>query len=214
MTNKGMVVCCLTLLLVHSSGVSTTAAAQTPGSLDGSELRLAIAVFAPPDMTKSLVDRIFKEAKAIWGPTGISLDWYRVTPKDVVRTWQLDVTIDDDPDGAVTEQAALGSILFTADGPEPSIHLFRATAEASILRAEGVGDTSVFTHEILVGRALGRALSHELGHYLLKSKEHSLCGLMRATWRSEEFLAVGRSGFELTSQQREIAAHFVQGARS
>jgi hypothetical protein len=213
MTNRGMVVGCLTLLLVHSSGVSTSAAGQTPGSLDRSDLRLTIAVFAPPDMSERLVDRILAEAKAIWAPTGISLDWHRVTLKDVVRTWQLDVAIDDGPEGVATERAALGSILFTADGPESSIHLFRGTAEASILRTAGVGDTSVLTHEILVGRALGRALSHELGHYLLKSKEHSPRGLMRAAWRSEEFLAVERRGFELTPQQREIAAHFVQGPR-
>lgn len=212
MTNKRMVVTCLTLLFVYSSGVWTKAAGQTPRSIDRSDLRLTVAVFAPPDVPTSLVDRIFAEAKAIWAPTGISFAWRRVTAKDTESTSQLEVTIDDGTEGMATEQAALGVILFTANGPAPFIHLFRATAEASIRRTAGVDDTSVLTHEILVGRALGRALSHELGHYLLRSKEHSARGLMRATWRSDEFLGLRRSGFELTPQQREIATHFVRGA--
>jgi hypothetical protein len=208
-----MIAWCLTILLVHSSGVSTaaSAAAQTPVSLDRHDPRvLTVGVFAPRDIEESLVNRIFAEAEAIWAPTGITLDWHRITPKDVVRRWELDVTFDDRRKGVATEQRALGWVLFTADGPEPSVYLSRASAEALILRTAGVDDTTVFAHEILVGRALGRALSHELGHYLLKSKEHTPRGLMRATWPSDEFLAIGRSGFELTPQQREIAAHFAQ----
>jgi hypothetical protein len=198
MTNRGMVVCCLTLLMVQPSGVPTKGPAP-----------LTIAVFATPDITESLMNRIFAEAETTWEPTGISLDWHRITPKDVVRTWQLDVTIDDRLKGVATDHLALGWVLFTVNGPLPSIHLSRAGAEASILRTAGVDDTSVDAHEILVGRALGRALSHELGHYLLKSKEHAPRGLMRANWRSEEFFSIERSGFELTPQQREIVAHFV-----
>jgi len=209
MTNNGMVVCCLTLLLVHSSGVATKGAARMPGSHDRSASPLTIAVFATPDITDSLVNRIFAEAEAIWQPTGISLDWRRITPKDVARTWQLDVTIDDRRKGLAADQLALGWVLFTPNGPVPSIHLSRVGAETSILRTFGVDDTTVDTHEILVGRALGRALSHELGHYLLNSKGHTQRGLMRATWPSEEFLAIERRGFELTPQQREIATHFV-----
>lgn len=204
-----MVACCLALLLMHSSGGPTNGAQQPPGLRDQGDRRLTIAVFSPPDVTASLVDRIFAEATAIWTPAGISLDWHRVSPVDVVRTWQLDVTIDDGSRRVVTDHA-LGWVFFTPDGPETSIHLSRVNAEASVLRTAGVDDTSALTHEVLVGRALGRALAHELGHYLLKSKEHSPGGLMRASWRSEEFLAVGRSGFELTAEQREIAAHFVQ----
>jgi len=46
-------------------------------------------------------------------------------------------------------------------------------------------------HERLIGRALGRAFSHELGHYILKSKGHTSQGLMRATWPSEQLLSTG-----------------------
>src|SRR5206468_11336217 len=61
-------------------------------------------------------------------------------------------------------QAALGWITFPADGPDPSIHLSRTSAEDLLLRTAGLSDTTIVTHEMSIGPALGRALSHELCH--------------------------------------------------
>jgi hypothetical protein len=41
----------------------------------------------------------------------------------------------------------------------------------------------------LVGRMLGRAVAHELGHYVLKSRDHTETGLMRAMLRTDELIA-------------------------
>ncbi len=117
------------------------------------------------------------------------------------------MTIDDQRRVTPDRQNALSWIPFTPNGPAPSIHLSRANVEALIRGATGVGDATVIGHEILVGRALGRALSHELGHYLLKSKLHTPHGLMRATWRSDELLAIDRRGFELDAEQRITVEH-------
>jgi hypothetical protein len=107
----------------------------------------------------------------------------------------------------------LGWITFTADGPEPAIHLSRASAEDLLLRTPGLDDTTIAAREKLVGRALGRALSHEIGHYLLKSKGHTLRGLMRAIWPSNEFFDVNRNGFELTAKESQTAVQHVQQDR-
>jgi hypothetical protein len=117
----------------------------------------------------------------------------------------MTVTIDDDR--KEFGEGALGWIPFTADGPAPSIRLSRANAEALIRRTPGVTDATIVQHEILIGRALGRALSHELGHYLLKSKVHTPHGLMRATWTSDELFSNDRRGFELTAKQRAATEH-------
>src|SRR5262249_59808629 len=42
--------------------------------------------------------------------------------------------------------------------------------------------------EILLGRALGRALAHEIGHFLLDTREHSTHGLMRAEFTPLDLL--------------------------
>ena len=165
---------------------------------------IQVAVFAPSDINESLVNQICAETEAIWGPAGIKFDWHRVTSKDAARTWQLAVAID--RHRRPNPQGALGWIKFTPDGPDKSIHLSSARAEELLLETPGFGNIAIVTRETLIGRALGRALSHELGHYLLKSKAHTPRGLMRAIWPSDEFFAIRRNGFELTAGERQAAA--------
>ena len=45
--------------------------------------------------------------------------------------------------------------------------------------------------ERLLPRALGRALAHELGHYLLARRDHSRAGLMREAFRPEDLADAG-----------------------
>jgi hypothetical protein len=52
--------------------------------------------------------------------------------------------------------------------------------------------------EQMTGRLIGRALAHEIGHVLLRSRDHSRDGLMRATHRSSDLIAPERQGFGLS----------------
>ncbi len=167
-----------------------------------------VAVFAPPEMRQSLMERVFAEVEAIWGPTGIVFDWHRITATGAAHAEHLDVTIDEPED--VVHPGALGWIGFTANRPDSCIHLSRGRAEALIRGTSDLADHTVLTHEMLLGRALGRALSHELGHYLLQSKVHTRSGLMRAAWPSQQIFSFNRQGFELSREQREAAARHVQ----
>ena len=54
-----------------------------------------------------------------------------------------------------------------------------------------------------MGRTLGRALAHEIGHYLLKSKLHTTNGLMKGRRTIKEFIDSDRRGFEIDTSQRE-----------
>jgi hypothetical protein len=206
-----MGISCLALFLMCSSDLVAGHSAASRSSASPNQKVLppiSIVVVASPDIKESLVDRVVDEVVAIWGPTGIRFDWCRITSNDVALTRRITVIIDDQLKDSAEWQGALGWIPFTTSGPAASIHLSRASAEALILRTPGVRDTTRVGHEILVGRALGRALSHELGHYLLKSKVHTAHGLMRAIWRSDELLGVERRGFELTTEQRAAADEF------
>jgi hypothetical protein len=190
----------------------TLLSARSRASLDGRvPSAISVGVFAPPDVTESLVIRVFDEVKAIWGPTDIAFDWHRITSKDMAAAWQVTVTIDDERKSFAERHGALGWILFAADGPAPSIGLSRANAEALISQMPGVTGATIVGHEILMGRALGRALSHEIGHYLLKSKLHTPHGLMRANWPSDELLSNDRRGFKLTAEQRAAAERLPTG---
>src|SRR5215471_1958414 len=163
-----------------------------------------VAVFAPGDVADSLVDLICAEASAIWGSAGITFEWHRVRSEAEAVTWPLDITIDDRR-AHVEPGGALGWITFNGNRPERSIHLSRACADDLARSAPGRHDPTIAAHDTHIGRALGRALAHELGHYLLQSKAHTSHGLMRRTWSSDDSFAFGRKGFELTAEQRAMA---------
>ena len=206
---------CFTFLLMSScEGGGHHDAGRSWPSLEQPLLpAIPVAVFAPPDITDSLVRRICTEADAIWKPAGITFEWHRVSSTDALRTRWLDVTIDDRRRDADEERAVLGWIAFTADGPQPSIYLSRSDTEALLVLTPSVEDKTISSHERLLGRALGRALSHELGHYFLRSKSHTPHGLMQAVRPSEEFFRIGRDDFAPGAEAREAAALQVNGRR-
>lgn len=164
---------------------------------------LQVAIIAPRGVTDSLVTRICGEADAIWRPEGVALECHRIRSAQEASGWPLVVTIDEHQ---TRRDSALGWILFTTDGPERSIHLFQAQAEEIVRQMPGHPNFTILSHEILIGRALGRALAHEVGHYLLRSKGHTARGLMRAVRPGDEFLGLSRLGFELTPDQSSAAA--------
>lgn len=58
----------------------------------------------------------------------------------------------------------------------------------------------------IVGRALGRVLAHELGHFLLVRRTHSISGLMRANHRIAELTDVVDDAYRLEPADRDRLA--------
>jgi hypothetical protein len=89
----------------------------------------------------------------------------------------------------------LGWMGFTErDGPGPLILLSEIWAAELLGRAErGARSLASLPGMVrrLLPRALGRALAHELGHYLLGRREHSMNGVMRAAFRPEDLADEG-----------------------
>jgi len=105
----------------------------------------------------------------------------------------------------------LGWIVFEAGSPQQEIYLSSANA-IELLNASDfvVGRVSTLTNKekyILLGRAMGRALAHEIGHYLLGSKAHTPTGIMQARRAAAELFSSSRRGFQVdVSQRQSIAA--------
>jgi len=88
----------------------------------------------------------------------------------------------------------------------------RVMAIASIARAEAVigaagGDRVHQAPDALVhhrlGVVLGRAVAHELGHYLREDGAHTGRGLMRATFQPREFIDLRSGTFEVDAASRQ-----------
>jgi hypothetical protein len=79
-----------------------------------------------------------------------------------------------------------------------------ARAEA-IVEAAGVGASHGSPDALVqnrLGVVLGRALAHEIGHYLLQSGAHASHGLMRATFQPREFTDLRSGIFGLDDASR------------
>ena len=100
---------------------------------------------------------------------------------------------------------ALGSILFVDGVPRPAIVMYPKTIDAVVSSATVVGlhDRQLTTEfrDVIVGRVFGRALAHEIGHYLLRSRNHSHEGLMRALQSTPDLVGQDRQLFALSADQ-------------
>jgi hypothetical protein len=78
----------------------------------------------------------------------------------------------------------LASISFSDDLPRPMIVMYPTSiatlVSTTTLLGRSAFEWSIDFRELISGRVLGRALAHEIGHFLLRSRQHSEAGLMRA----------------------------------
>jgi hypothetical protein len=95
----------------------------------------------------------------------------------------------------------------------------RALAIASLTGAQRVLDQTRFqlldhptVHDRRLGVVLGRALAHEIGHYLLQTKTHASRGLMRAQVDVTEFADLRSATFRIDAAARaHLAALAARG---
>jgi hypothetical protein len=176
---------------------------------------IGVAVVAGRGITPALVSRILGETDAIWRGSGFSFVWQR----DRGLPAALSVTIDDAPTIQLDGQTTLGWIRFDEGMPVPAIHLSYANALSLLAQSRGivgpVGQMPIAERETLLGRAMGRALAHEMGHYLLASKAHTPKGLMATKRSASDLFAGDRAHFRIDDVQRAaMAARLVQPAVS
>lgn len=145
------------------------------------------------------------EAAAIWGRSHVQLRWL-TTAESAVSGPTLRVLI---TPGAVatrgdSQRWPVGELLRFDDSV--------AVAVASVAGAQQIVAQSDFVQifetpdhrDYRLGLILGRAVAHEIGHYLLRTDTHAQVGLMRATIAAREFADLHTSAFDLDG---EATAH-------
>ena len=145
------------------------------------------------------VTNALAEANAIWSPGGVAFVWQR----DASIPARLQVVIGLDSAASHESTLALGWVIFADDQtPEPKIHLSYTNTERLFEESRGSRAVTRLEHHVSIGRAMGRALAHELGHYLLASKTHTAGGLMQGRRRADDFFAPEAVHFEINMTQR------------
>jgi hypothetical protein len=168
------------------------------------------------------VSAILAETDAVWRGTGIQFFWQRDTrdaqaPASMptpYRTPMLRVQIGHETHMPAEWRVPLGWIVFDdPQTPEQEIYLSYENALTLLDKSDGVvGPTKSMPQlqrETLLSRALGRALAHEIGHYLLASKVHTARGLMMAVHTAFELFGIERVRFGLApSEQQRMVERF------
>ena len=187
---------------------------------------ITINVSTTADVSPSLVARLLAETDAVWRSSGVTFVWQRAarvvvpyaraseTGPYVPRTLRL--TIGDNRGPALEGRLPLGWIIFDdVAAPEQEIYLSHANAQqlATAVRDSGGGvdQMPISQRETLLARAMGRALAHELGHYLLASKAHTQEGLMKAHLTAAELFSPDTNRLRIEPAQRRTIAARLRG---
>jgi hypothetical protein len=177
---------------------------------------IVVTISAPADIRQSFVDRVTAEADAIWGAAGLTITWE--CHPTFIASRALHVVFGNERGNSTSSAQPLGWIRFADDHPDPDVYLSYANA-VSLLEMSGgaIGVSHAMTileREIHLSRAMGRALAHELGHYLLASKAHTPGGLMKANRSAAEFFSSDRRRFAVTaSEWLQVSARLDDGSR-
>jgi hypothetical protein len=153
-------------------------------------LAFSQSALLPPAVRASAV----AEAAAIWAPRGVLVD--ACEPRSPIVLTVVAAA----PAPARSLGKPLGAIVFDAGGtPQPRILLYMSEILTLVRSARFLGvDESHWPpglRETIVGRAVGRVLAHEIGHYVLRTRNHTEDGLMRSFQRPDDLVGVPRVGF-------------------
>jgi hypothetical protein len=183
----------------HVAPAVVYASSSTPSFV--LDLRLTTIRALPPISAAALM----AETSAIWRKSHILLRWVDADATDDKPT-SLRVLILARVVPPAGERSAwtVGELVRTGDS--------RALAIASITGALRIVEESrrfeLFDlpalHDRRLGVVLGRAVAHEIGHYLLQTNTHAARGLMRATIDAREFADLRSGTFRL---DEEAEAH-------
>src|SRR5262245_36074652 len=138
---------------------------------------LVVSVTAASDIPNELVSMTLREADAIWRVAGISFEWER-SPRVVPAPLHVIIGGGQSP---ATRVMPLAWISFDDFGaPTSQLYVSHANALTFMLNSrETVGLVDAMTvmqRHTYLARAMGRALAHEIGHFLLASRSHSAKG--------------------------------------
>jgi hypothetical protein len=156
-------------------------------------------------LTGSAYNTAIAEAAAIWSPHRIVIRPATAALPPAADTIVIRVVVRRRPASTGTQwRGPLAAVQFDRSGtPLAEIALYLPDLVEMIEHANipgsGADPSPTILRERAIGRAVGRVLAHELGHYLLRSRTHAVSGLMRAVQNAADLVAAGREAFALSA---------------
>jgi len=118
-----------------------------------------------------------------------------------------------DRTSTLSDPASLGWIEFIDGQPFNTITV-SVTAARTLLQASRWGVFPKIVQRTFLTRALARAIAHEIGHYLLASREHAARGLMRGQLTADDIMQPLAASYRLGRSEVARLRRGVQFANS
>jgi hypothetical protein len=198
------------LSCVLVAGVPTATAEEgRPEPALSLEILLTIAPSLPPDARGPLLE----EATRIWRSQGVTIDWLSATAPLRVTNKSLRVLVVPRRGSGArkNDSLAVGELLGPGKGHAVAIVSIEA-AERLVEEARPPGFPVIAGLDYRrLGLVLGRAIAHEIGHYLLDTPTHARHGLMRPRFDAREFSDLRPGSFALDPDASQwLKGRFVQ----
>jgi hypothetical protein len=153
-----------------------------------------------PDASRRV---LVHEVESIWRQAGVEIRWVEETHRDgAALPLRVHVVRGAGPPPR-RRNWVVGELLRFTDGA--AVAVASITRAEEIVRAAGAGRASSSPESVVdhrVGVVLGRAVAHEIGHYLLENRAHATYGLMRPTFQPGEFTDLRSGTFEVDAESR------------
>ena len=176
---------------------------------------LSLRLTTSSELSSVSQQALIHETESIWRDARVELRWLSDAVSDenraVVQRRPLRIVVTRRAVNAADHQhLPVGELLRFGDRS--------AVAMASISAALRIVEESPESpllglpamHQYKLGVVLGRAVAHEIGHYLLDSNTHSPYGLMRASIDAREFADLRSGAFRLDRQSQAYLASQVR----
>jgi hypothetical protein len=185
----------VSLLLVYVCAIGVVARADSPVQ-PVARVLLAFDADTPRGAIRS---NAVDEAARLWAPYGVLV----AEDDGTACETSTHVRVEGARDRRSQGENGLGFLRFSSDGvPDSTLAVDYAAVARLATTAPLFGvDASAWPLRLrddVVGRATGRTLAHEIGHYLLRSPGHASSGLMRSTLRVSDLTRPERAGLNLT----------------
>jgi hypothetical protein len=167
-------------------------------------VHLAIAFAPTPALPPAVMAAAIVEAARLWAPYGVDVQPARSGgPAPGAATTLTVVAAEPSSAERLRAPGALAAIEFGACGlPRPRIAIYAADVSGFIGHTRVLGASEGqwprAMRDQILGRAVGRVLAHEIGHYVLRTPGHAGHGLMRAEQRPDDLVAPNRDALGLS----------------
>jgi hypothetical protein len=173
----------------RSAGAILLATLLSPAAASARPV-LSIGMASDCSFNDTIVETVQQEATAVWSTADVQVQWVALddlpfsSPRGewlVVRCAPSEMTR---PRSADSKVVPIAAIRFVGAQPTNTVVVSLDNAKTLLARdateSRGLSDRFAVLRDLRLGRMIGRAIAHEIGHFLNQSGAHTPTGLMKA----------------------------------